>query len=111
MDGPLVYKGIVFNEMKGAYSSPDSMLYRASQHALFPDNAYGYDSGGDPRVIPDLTYEQFKTFHETYYHPSNARLFFYGDDDPTERLRLLDSVLSAFDALPGRRHSDLAAAV
>ena len=100
VDGPLVYKGIVFNEMKGAYSSPDSMLYRASQHALFPDNAYGYDSGGDPRVIPDLTYEQFKTFHETYYHPSNARLFFYGDDDPTERLRLLDSVLSAFDAIP-----------
>ena len=59
------------------------MLYRASQHALFPDNAYGFDSGGDPRVIPNLTYEQFKTFHETYYHPSNARIFFYGDDDPT----------------------------
>ncbi len=100
VDAPLVYKGVVFNEMKGAYSSPDSMLYRAGQQALFPDNAYGYDSGGDPRVIPDLTYEHFRSFHETYYHPSNARLFFYGDDDPTERLRLLDNVLKQFDARP-----------
>jgi Zn-dependent M16 (insulinase) family peptidase len=100
VDAPLVYKGVVFNEMKGAYSSPESMLYRCGQRALFPDNAYGYDSGGDPRVIPDLTYEQFKSFHETYYHPSNARLFFYGDDDPTERLRLLDNVLREFDARP-----------
>lgn len=98
-DAPLAYKGVVFNEMKGVYSSPDSILHRTSQHALFPDNAYGHDSGGDPRAIPDLTYEQFRGFHETYYHPSNALIFFYGDDDPEERLRILDAVLSVFEPL------------
>src|SRR5918994_3919165 len=72
VDAPLKYKGVVFNEMKGAYSSPDGVLYRSSQQALFPDNGYGLDSGGDPAVIPQLTYEQFKQFHTTYYHPSNA---------------------------------------
>jgi hypothetical protein len=97
---PLAYKGVVFNEMKGVYSSPDALLYRAAQQALFPDTTYGLDSGGDPRVIPQLTYEQFKHFHETYYHPSNARIFFYGDDDPAERLRRLDEVLQAFAARP-----------
>jgi Zn-dependent M16 (insulinase) family peptidase len=98
-DAPLAYKGVVFNEMKGVYSSPDAILQRAGQRALFPDNAYGHDSGGDPRAIPDLTYEQFKGFHETYYHPSNALIFFYGDDDPEERLRILDAVLSDFEPL------------
>lgn len=97
-EDPLVYKGVVFNEMKGVYSSPDSLLYRTSQQALFPDTAYGVDSGGDPTVIPDLTYEAFKRFHTTYYHPSNAQIFFYGDDDAEERLRILDEVLSEFDA-------------
>ncbi|MDQ3250419.1 MAG: insulinase family protein, partial [Chloroflexota bacterium] len=99
-DAPLLYKGVVFNEMKGAYSSPDGVLYRTSQRSLFPDNTYGFDSGGDPNEIPNLTYEQFKQFHATYYHPSNARLFFYGDDDPTERLRLLDGVLREFQPIP-----------
>ncbi len=98
-DDPLNFKGVVFNEMKGNYSSPDSMLYTYGQSTLFPDNSYQYDSGGDPKVIPDLTYEQFKHFHETYYHPSNARIYFYGDDDPAERLRILDAYLSDFDAL------------
>jgi presequence protease len=97
-DAPLIYKGVVFNEMKGAYSSPDNLLYRYSWRALFPDTPYRYDSGGDPRVIPDLTYEQFKQFHQTYYHPSNASIFFYGDDDPEERLRLLDRYLRDFTA-------------
>jgi Zn-dependent M16 (insulinase) family peptidase len=96
-EDPLIYKGVVFNEMKGVYSSPDALLGRASQHALFPDNAYGFDSGGDPTVIPDLTYEQFTDFHATYYHPSNAQFFFYGDDDPTARLRILDQVISHFE--------------
>lgn len=100
VDAPLKYKGVVFNEMKGAYSSPDGLLYRASQQALFPDNGYGLDSGGDPTVIPQLTYQQFKDFHTTYYHPSNALIYFYGDDDPTERLRLLDAYLQDFDANP-----------
>ena len=96
-DAPLTFKGVVFNEMKGAYSSPDNMLYRYCQQSLFPDNAYGFDSGGDPSVIPDLTYEQFKSFHETLYHPTNSMIYFYGDDDPDERLRLLDIYLSEFD--------------
>ena len=98
IDAPLKYKGVVFNEMKGAYSSPDGVLYRSSQQALFPDNGYGLDSGGDPTVIPQLTYTQFKNFHTTYYHPSNALIYFYGDDDPTERLRLLDAYLAPFAA-------------
>lgn len=96
---PLDFKGIVFNEMKGAYSSPDNLLGRYTQESLFPDHPYGLDSGGDPRLIPDLTYEQFKAFHETYYHPSNARIFFYGDDDPEERLRLLNGYLADFKAI------------
>ena len=98
-DAPLTYKGVVFNEMKGAYSSPDAMLYRYSKQSIFPDNTYGLDSGGDPTEIPNLTYEQFKQFHETYYHPSNARLYFYGDDDPIERLRRLDEVLREFQPI------------
>ena len=97
-DDPLVYKGVVFNEMKGAYSSPDMLMYRHSQRSLFPDTTYGVDSGGDPTVIPELTYEQFKSFHESYYHPSNSYIYFYGDDDPEERLRLLDAYLRNFDA-------------
>ncbi|GIV84323.1 MAG: hypothetical protein KatS3mg052_1330 [Candidatus Roseilinea sp.] len=68
-DQPLQFKGVVFNEMKGAYSSPDNVLARTIQHTLFPDTVYRFDSGGDPAVIPDLTYAQFKKFHETYYHP------------------------------------------
>lgn len=96
LDAPLTYKGVVYNEMKGAYSSPDSLLYRYAARSLFPDNAYGFDSGGDPVEIPNLTYEQFKRFHATYYHPSNARVYFYGNDDPDERLRLLDERLRTF---------------
>lgn len=103
----LNYKGVVFNEMKGAYSSPDNLLYRHSQQSLFPDTTYSFDSGGDPTAIPDLTYEQFKTFHETYYHPSNALIFFYGDDDPDERLRRMDGYLSAFDAAAVEAQVDL----
>lgn len=94
---PLTYKGVVFNEMKGYYASPDVRLYRYADLAIFPDNAYGEDSGGDPRVIPDLTYEAFKNFHETYYHPSNARIVFHGDDDPVERLRFMNEWLQDFD--------------
>jgi presequence protease len=96
---PMVYKGVVYNEMKGNYSSPDSMLSELSQRSLFPDTVYGFDSGGDPKHIPDLTYENFKAFHQRYYHPSNARLFFYGDDDAEERLRLLDSWLTEFSRI------------
>ncbi len=96
-EGPLTFKGVVFNEMKGAYSSPDNLLDRTSRRALFPDNTYGVDSGGDPAAIPDLTYEQFSAFYRAYYHPSNALLYFYGDDDPQERLRRMDAYLAPFE--------------
>nr|KJB77679.1 hypothetical protein B456_012G150300 [Gossypium raimondii] len=94
----ITYKGVVFNEMKGVYSQPDNLLGRTAQQALFPDNTYGVDSGGDPLVIPKLTFEEFKEFHRKYYHPSNARIWFYGDDDPSERLRILSEYLDMFDA-------------
>ncbi|NDV19924.1 peptidase M16 [Pseudodesulfovibrio sp. JC047] len=98
-DRDLTYKGVVFNEMKGAYSSPDSLLYEHSQQSLFPDITYGLDSGGDPAVIPDITFEQFMKFHKDHYHPSNGYAFFYGDDDPEKRLEILDAVFSRFDAI------------
>ncbi len=97
VDSPLIYKGVVYNEMKGAYSSPDNVLGRHSQQSLYPDTTYGCDSGGDPEKIPELTYEAFKAFHERYYHPSNSRIFFYGDDHPEERLRLINGYLQDFE--------------
>jgi Zn-dependent M16 (insulinase) family peptidase len=96
---PLVYKGVVFNEMKGAYSSPDSLLSEYCQQSLFPDNTYGFDSGGNPKEIPSLTFEKFKAFHERYYHPSNARIFFYGDNDPEKRLSIVNQYLKNFERL------------
>lgn len=97
IDAPLTYKGVVFNEMKGNYSSPDNVLGDVALHSVFPDNIYAFDSGGDPESIPNLTYAAFKAFHETYYHPSNAYIYFYGDDPEEERLRLLDPWLDAFE--------------
>lgn len=99
LDGPLTYKGVVLNEMKGAYSNPDDLLDDRAQRSLFPDNTYGVSAGGEPREIPDLTYEQFKNFHDSYYHPSNAYIYFYGDDDPEGRLRLMDSYLQEYQAI------------
>ena len=75
---PLLYP---FNpSSKQVYSSPDSLLGKHAQEALFPHNTYGVDSGGDPLNIPDLTFEGFKKFHGEFYHPANSRIFFYGDD-------------------------------
>jgi len=96
---PLRYKGVVFNEMKGAYSSPEHLISEYSFRSLFPDNAYGYDSGGDPKHIPNLSFEQFKAFHERHYHPSNARIYFYGDDDPERRLSIMDVYLGDFERI------------
>ncbi|MBZ0278495.1 MAG: insulinase family protein, partial [Anaerolineae bacterium] len=96
-DAPMSLKGVVFNEMKGYYSSPDVMESEYMRHALLPDTPYAFDYGGDPARIPDLTYEDFRAFHDTYYHPSNSRIYFYGDDDPMERLKLVDSFIAAFD--------------
>jgi presequence protease len=93
----LAYSGVVFNEMKGNYSTADYLLYEGSQNILFPELTYANDSGGNPEAIPELAFEEFKRFHEDYYHPSNARLFFWGDDDPAERLRLAAEYLDAFE--------------
>jgi hypothetical protein len=93
---PLIYKGVVFNEMKGAYSSPEGVLETVTINSLFPKHVYGVDSGGDPRHIPDLTYENFKAFHASYYHPSNSFIFFYGDDDPDKRLKLMEAYLKPY---------------
>jgi hypothetical protein len=100
IDDPLTYKGVVYNEMKGVYSSPDSLLQREAQQSIFPDNAYGVDSGGDPVVIPDLSFEQFRDFHSKYYHPANSRIFFAGDDDVSKRLEIMDEYLSDFEDCP-----------
>ncbi|KAK9286762.1 hypothetical protein L1049_015166 [Liquidambar formosana] len=101
------YKGVVFNEMKGVYSQPDNILSRTAQQALFPDNTYGVDSGGDPKVIPTLAYDEFKEFHRQYYHPSNARIWFYGDDDPNERLRILSEPVRIVKKYPVGEGGDL----
>jgi hypothetical protein len=98
-DRPLSIKGVVYNEMKGAYSSPDSLLAEWSQQSLFPDTTYGLDSGGNPREIPKLSFDQFAAFHRRYYHPSNARIYFYGDDDPERRLHLVNEYLKDFERL------------
>ena len=97
LEAPLIYKGIVYNEMKGAYSSPDRILAEASQQSLFPKTTYGCESGGHPRHIPDLTYDQFKAFHEKYYHPSNAMICFFGNDDTNDRLQLVNQYLDNFE--------------
>jgi Zn-dependent M16 (insulinase) family peptidase len=106
-NGDLNFKGVVFNEMKGNYSSADSMLAEACQHSVFPDTLYSLDSGGDPEVIPDLTYAQFKDFHERYYHPSNARIWFYGNDDEAERLRLMEAALAGYERIEIDSHVPL----
>lgn len=97
--GKWSYKGVVYNEMKGVYSSPDSVLGEQSQHAVFPDTLYSLDSGGNPPEILHLTYEEFKDFHSRYYHPSNARFFFWGDDPEEARLEKLAELLKNFDAI------------
>lgn len=100
MEDDLTINGVVYNEMKGAFSSPDDVLDREVLNSLFPDTAYGTESGGDPDVIPDLTYEAFLDFHKKYYHPSNSYIYLYGDMDMAEKLEFIDKeYLSGFDAL------------
>ena len=99
-EDPIEYNGVVYNEMKGAFSSPESVLEREIVHSLFPDTPYGVESGGNPEFIPDLTYEAFLDFHRKYYHPSNSYIFLYGDMDVEERLRFLDEAyLSHYEAI------------
>ena len=89
--GNLGYSGVVYNEMRGAFSEPESVLERYIFHSLFPDTTYGNESGGDPEDIPNLTYEAFQAFHARYYHPSNSYIILYGDLDMEEKLKWLDA--------------------
>ncbi len=99
-DGDITINGVVYNEMKGAYSSADDLLDREIFNQLYPDTAYGVDSGGKPANIPDLTYRDFIHFHQTYYHPSNSYIYLYGNMDMAERLEYLDKeYLSHYDYL------------
>lgn len=97
----LKYNGVVYNEMKGAFSSPEGVLDRVILNTLFPDTSYANESGGDPEVIPELTYEQFLDFHRKYYHPSNSYIYLYGDMDAEEKLNWLDQeYLGKYDREP-----------
>ncbi|PID28191.1 MAG: peptidase M16 [Candidatus Cloacimonadota bacterium] len=98
--GELLYNGVVYNEMKGAFSSPERVISSLSKRALYPDTPYGYESGGDPDFIPDLTEEQFTEFHKKYYHPSNSRIFLFGNLNIEETLKFIDEeFLSKFDKI------------
>ena len=88
--GEIGYKGVVYNEMRGVYSTPEAVLFRKITDSLFPDTAYRHESGGDPDAIPDLTLERFLAFHSKYYHPSNGYFFLYGDAEILEFLEFLD---------------------
>ena len=97
----LKYNGVVYNEMKGAFSSPEGVLDRVILNTLFPDTSYANESGGDPEEIPELTYEQFLDFHRKYYHPSNSYIYLYGDMDIEEKLHWLDQeYLGKYDREP-----------
>ena len=100
VEDELKLNGVVYNEMKGAFSSADDVLMRETMNALFPDTTYGYESGGDPDCIPELTYEGFLEFHRRYYHPSNSYIYLYGNMDMAEKLAFLDEkYLSQFEKL------------
>ena len=100
VNAPLTYNGVVYNEMKGAFSAPEQVLFRKISQTLYPDTTYGVESGGDPANIPDLTYEDFLDFHRRYYHPSNAWIYLYGDMNVEEKLTFMDDhYLSHYDAI------------
>ncbi|MCI8513811.1 MAG: insulinase family protein [Lachnospiraceae bacterium] len=99
-ESELCLNGVVYNEMKGEFSSPESILDRFTRSVLFPDTCYAFESGGDPKEIPGLSWEAFLEFHRRYYHPSNSYIYLYGDMDMEEKLKWLDEAyLSRFDAL------------
>lgn len=87
---PVIYNGVVYNEMKGAFSSPEDMLDREIMTTLYPDTPYFHESGGDPKHIPELTYEDFLAFHKKFYHPSNSYIYLYGNMDMAEKLAWID---------------------
>ena len=97
-EAPLTYNGVVYNEMKGALSSPEAIMEDRAMEKLFPDTTYGVESGGDPEVIPTLSFREFTEFHRRFYHPSNSYIYLYGDMDIDKTLEYLDGeYLSAFD--------------
>lgn len=99
-EAPITINGVVYNEMKGALSSPESLINREVDRLLYPDTIYSEESGGDPQVIPTLSYEEFLDFHHRYYHPSNSYIYLYGNMDMAEKLEWLDKeYLARFDAL------------
>ena len=99
VDAPLTYNGVVYNEMKGALSSPEAIMEDKAMEELFPDTTYGVESGGDPEVIPTLSFREFSEFHRRFYHPSNSYIYLYGDMDIDETLKFIDQeYLSHFDA-------------
>ncbi len=107
-DDPLEINGVVYSEMKGAFSSAEDVVERQIMNALFPDSPYGVESGGDPDVIPQLSYEEFLEFHSRYYHPSNSYLYLYGNMDFEEKLRFIDEhYFSKFDYQPIDSHIPL----
>lgn len=99
----IIYKGVVYNEMKGAMSSPDQVMVRSLLNALYPDTTYRFNSGGEPSVIPELTHNHLREFHERHYHPSNAFFYTYGDLDLTGHLEFIEAkILDHFDKIdPG----------
>ncbi|MCB0162180.1 MAG: insulinase family protein, partial [Caldilineaceae bacterium] len=99
LSSALRVSGVVYNEMKGVYSSPESVAEREMLRALYPDTTYGVDSGGDPDVIPQLSYEQFKAFHRRFYSPSNARFMLYGDVSLADNLSFLADYLTPFEQI------------
>jgi Zn-dependent M16 (insulinase) family peptidase len=99
-ESPLIIKGIVYNEMKGARSSPEAKVFDLVEKALWPDTPLGRDSGGDPERIPDLTFEAFKNFHRSFYHPTNGYIFFYGDIPTTDHLDFLRPRMAKFGRRP-----------
>ncbi len=96
-EGDLTYTGVVYNEMLGVYSDPENVLVEEMNKALYPQSIYGRSSGGDPEYIPELSYAEFKKFHRTYYHPSNAKIIIYGDIDVEEKLAHLQEYLADFE--------------
>ncbi len=107
-EAPLTYKGVVYNEMKGAFSAPERQLYHLTAKALFPENNYMNSSGGHPDAIPQLTYEQFKAFHQKYYHPANSYIYLYGNGDMDKELAFInDHYLSGYDKIAVDSHIPL----
>ena len=101
---PIQYNGVVYNEMKGVFSSPEQQLDRLNMKTLYPDTPYYYESGGDPDYITDLTYEDFIAFHQKYYHPSNSYIYLYGDMDVEENHFLIARNMRSFmQFLPKKR--------